>query len=143
MLAILNVASTQINIDGLENLTTGLKHNNGVISLDISDNALGEASIDNIIHIMKEHDLTDLNLANNHIGNDGIKKLMEFINKFQKSLKIEKLNLSGNNITHKSSHLVFDMLLKNSCLHVLNISNNHFDQDSRALSIFLEENTDM
>ena len=142
-LTILNLSSTQLNLEGLSNLTAGLKHNSSICSLDIGNNDLGEECVENLMHILREHELLELILASNHLGNESISQLMDFISKLNRSLRIEHLNLSGNDITHKSSHCMFDTLRKNSNLRVLNISNNHFGHDSRMLSLLLEDNSDL
>ena len=68
---------------------------------------------------------------------------MEFISKINRTLRVEKLDLSGNGITHKSSPCMFDMLRKNSTLQQLNLSNNQFHHDNRMVSLLLEDNSDL
>lgn len=85
----------------------------------------------------------ELSLAGNRMGNDSIKLLMEFVCKFNRSLRIERLNLSGNDIGQKSSNVMFDVLRKNSSLKMLNLSHNSFCHENRMLALLLEENSDM
>lgn len=136
-LAILNLSCTQLNLEGLSHLAAGLKSNIGISSLNIGNNDLGENCVEDVMHILREHELLELNLANNRMGNSSIKKLMEFISKVNKSLRVEHLNLSGNGITVRSSNCLFDMLRKNSSLRILNLGGNHFDHDSRMMSLLL------
>lgn len=59
----------------MNNLYEGLKHNTSLMDLDLSSNDLGESCMDNIIKMLRHHDLLTLNLSHNQFGNEATKDL--------------------------------------------------------------------
>lgn len=93
--------------------------------------------------MLREHELVELNLSHNGMGNDGVRTLMEFIGKHHRCTKLSELDLSGNCINSRSSSMLFDMLRKNTGLKKLVLSNNIFDTENRPLVSLLDENTQL
>merc|ERR1712137_193541 len=77
-------------------LLTGLIHNESVVTLDLSDNFIGDAGLFHVKRLIRQnHVLREIYLRNNYITQKGANDMLEFLGS-ESDLALEKLDLRGN-----------------------------------------------
>lgn len=98
--------SGQFTKDQLQILFGILKGNPPVISVDLSDNQIGNTELKEIVAILKSNiSIEKLNLANNQIGDESLQDIAKV---FEKNHSLIQLDLSGNKIGDVGVKNLFD-----------------------------------
>ena len=94
-------------------LSSGLKYANHLNDLEMSRNRFTHFGIGRLFSNLKENDsmiknLVKINLSNNNMGDEGIEKLINYIE--EKSCQLESINIEGNNLGDKN--------INNLCINI-------------------------
>lgn len=108
----------------------------GLRILDLSFNKVGEQGVNKIINYINTGDcnLEEVNLEGNSLGDDNVNKLCETINN-SLGHKITAINISRNLITDNSCYNIANLLYRCPMLKILMISWNHIKNFGASLII--------
>jgi hypothetical protein len=123
-----------------------VESNTHLRKLDIKRNSIGNQHIERLCSAVHNHPLVELCLFDNFepgIGDEMLTSLLTNDDlKHGQNLKLEKLDMSSNNITSGVSPLMADFLVTNPRLKELDLGSNHLnDSDAVLIANTLRSNT--
>lgn len=121
ILSEINLSMTEISTEDITILTSGLSQNKTLKSIHLSNNNLRSKGAVNLLNGLLSSQIAELYLGSNHLKDDCAPYFANFLSN-NKSLK--KLDLSGNNLTHRFTSAIALPLASQSPLIELNLSRN-------------------
>lgn len=109
----LNISSTSLSLEGINQILEGAKNNHTLLKLDISGNKLGGELGDILVSQLHSTKIQELNLSNTEIGDMGVQRLSDMFGNMSKYYRIQNLDLSNNSIGANSISRLFSALCKN------------------------------
>jgi len=126
-----------MSVDAILDIVESNKH---LRKLDIERNRIGREHIERLCSAVRTHALVELNLSHSFepgIGDEMMTALLSI-----DGLKLEKLDMAGNNITSGVSTLLTDFLATNPRLKELHLEHNRMnDSDASLIANALRTNT--
>lgn len=143
ILQFLNLAGTGIGTDGLKFLIPGIAASKNLLSLNLSNNALGWEKLQDLGRSVLSSNIVRLELSNNKLGYEGALAVAEMLMGLDNmACTVEYLDISCNLIMTKGLSKLFNSLTNNQTLKYLNLSENEFGAGlSTNFPIFLIENS--
>ncbi|CAG9310902.1 PPP1R37_1 [Blepharisma stoltei] len=142
ILGFINISGTSLGNDGLVYIIEGLRNNQSLVSLNLSNNGLGTEGLDKLSQSISTSSLRMLGFSQNRIGNDGCSYISSLLaGNYDGPCPLESLDISKNEIGTKGLAKLFFSLKGNTQLHTLNLEKNPFSTGlSSSCQQFLIEN---
>ena len=127
----LNLSSNHLQTGGIVTLLSRMHSISKITHLDISSNGIKSAAARDIANFLLHNDnLKVLNLSSNFIQTSGVKIIFR-----NSKLRLEKLNLSGNQLDDNAACTIATFISQNLLLEELDLSKNYLQAVS-AVKIF-------
>lgn len=136
----LDVSSMQIDLIGFRHLSEGLKKNQTLLSLNISNNYMGPQLYKYLYNCLPLTKIEQLDISKSKLGDTGIKNLARLFSNANRNC-VKKLNVSENKFTCIGLIKFLEELETNKVMTDLDMSmNNFYGKLINSLTKFLIEN---
>jgi Ran GTPase-activating protein (RanGAP) involved in mRNA processing and transport len=129
----LDIQSSGIDDTRTRMLCRVLMENSCLQTLDFSHNSIGKGGARGIAKLLSSpaSRIAHLSLSNNKMGRDGIVSISKALSmEHGKNTRLKTLNIALNDLTDDGGATLFEDLIQNSTLEVLDVSANNLGQES-------------